>query len=295
MTLFQRPLCYLVFLLLFLFVHILEAANLDTKHPAQGALKVRLDYGLATQSTSPNEASHRWVYSSYLVFNEPVSSITDGQLRLIAENAHKEMEADMKQYEPRDKDDLDQWVMQPSVMTIMAFDNKIILSSSQRGRSGFLNSWPDSPVRLALDRCSTLWRDRLSADPNNGANPDETHKNQAKCGEVNGFHQYYMTHDTPIYDLNPKARVTSVLKSRKTGKYFIVPPCGEQMDGSDSKTEWGCNLLVDDQKVDYIPNSVPRKGYGLHKIAGGVQKKGQIQMCTKNNVVWEDESGGANA
>ncbi|KAF4982275.1 hypothetical protein FZEAL_2061 [Fusarium zealandicum] len=149
------------------------AANLETKLPAQGALKVRLDYGLATQATSPRETQHRWVYSSYLVFNEPVSSITDGQLRMIAQTAHKEM-----------------LNMAPSVMTIMAFDNKIILSSSQKGRSEFINSWPDSPVKLSLDRCSSLWRERVNADSNNSANSEQYHKNSAKCGEVNGFFKY---------------------------------------------------------------------------------------------------------
>ncbi|KAF4464697.1 hypothetical protein FALBO_8467 [Fusarium albosuccineum] len=284
MTLFQRPLCYLPFLLLFLFVHILEAANLNTKHPAQGALKVRLDYGLATQSTSSRESAHRWVYSSYLVFNEPVSSITDGQLIMMARNAHREMEADMNQYEPHRTGRPGKLAIEPSVMTIMAFDNKIILSSSQKGHSGFLNAWPDSPVRLALDRCSALWRDRVAGD--NDADPNETHKNEAKCGEVNAFFQYYMTHDTPISDLNPTPRVTTVLKAQ-SGDLLVIPPCGTKKDGTDSRTEWGCNLLVRDQKANYISGDTRAQGYGLHKIAGGVQRIGQIQMCTANSVIWE--------
>ena len=206
MTLLKRPLCFLVFLLLFLFGHVLEAANLERRLPPQGELRVRLDYTLATHETASEEALHRWVWSSYIVFNGPVSSITKGQLRSIAQDAHAEMIADMGQYKPRKKG-----VVRPSVMTIVAFDNKIILSSSQKGWSGFLNDWPDSPVNLALDRCSSVWRDRANTDPEVTGNPDLLHRNQAKCGEVNAFFQYYMTHSTPLSELDPKARVTTVI------------------------------------------------------------------------------------
>ncbi|KNB00317.1 hypothetical protein FOXG_03917 [Fusarium oxysporum f. sp. lycopersici 4287] len=96
-----------------------------------------------------------------------------------------------------------------------------------------------------------------------------------------------MTNDRPIPDLSPKMRVTSV---RKQGRdYKIVPPCGQNKNGVDSKDEWGCNLLVPDQKVKYISDDVAAKGYGLNKIAGGVQRKGQIQMCTRNHIIWDGE------
>ncbi|RGP63752.1 hypothetical protein FSPOR_8358 [Fusarium sporotrichioides] len=272
----------LLFLSIFAFT--LNAANLDVKYPAKGPLKVRLDYGLATQSTSPRDSDHRWVYSSYLEFKEPVSSISDGQLRMMAQLAHREMEADMLQYNRQNDKRVP---ILPSVMTIVAFDNKIILSSSQKGRNGFINEWPDSPVRLALDRCSALWRDRVIANPNTHQNPDSYHTNQAKCGEVNAFHQYYMTNDKPISDLTPKARVTTV-KKRANG-YAIIPACGTEENGEDSKTFWGCNLLVSDQDVAYIGNEQQARGYGLHKIAGGVERIGQIQMCSRNRIIWDDE------
>ncbi|CZR38197.1 hypothetical protein FPRO06_07231 [Fusarium proliferatum] len=282
----SSTLCYSAFFILFLFVHLTETANLETKHPPKGLLKVRLDYGLATQPVrgEDEEGSHRWVWSSYLEFKDPVSSITDSQIRMMAQNAHKEMEIDMMQYDPEDQDG--QFAILPTVMTILAFDNKIILASSQRGRSGFINEWPQSPVKLSLDRCSVFWRERALANPDY-SNPYSWHRNKAKCGEVNAFHLYYMTNDQPIPDLNPKMRVTSV---RKQGKnYVIVPPCGQNKNGVDSKTEWGCNLLVPDQKVKYINDDVAPAGYGLKKIAGGVQRQGQIQMCTRNRIIWDGE------
>ncbi|KAF4434665.1 hypothetical protein FACUT_7724 [Fusarium acutatum] len=282
----------LLFLLLF-FCQFLEAIDLSVKHPAQGQLKVRLDYGLATQplrgvpESRRRESQHRYVWSSYLVFNEPVSSITDGQLRMMAQVAHKEMETDMQQYNPSAMTPGNKPKYLPSVMTIVAFENEIIFSSSQKGTDGFLNDWPQSPVKLALDRCSALWRDRVVNDLSSNSDPAEGHTNKAKCGEVNSFHQYYMTHTTPISEVDPKVRVTTVVK---TGRgYKILAPCGTDENGQDEKEFWGCNLLVRDQNVHYIGQEEKATGFALHKIAGGVRRKGQIQMCTRNHIIWDDD------
>lgn len=222
------------FFVLSLFGHTIQAADLSTRHPPKGELKVRLDYGLATQSKSPIEQRHKWVYSSYLVFNEPVSSITDGQLKMMAINAYREMEAEILQYKPRRPPRGSKPAILPGVITIMAFDDKIILSSSQKGNTGFISAWPDSPVSLSLDRCSALWKESVLADPTNNAEPIQEHRTGAKCGEVTAFHQYYMTHDQPISDLSPKARVTTVFKFRKD-TYRVIPPCGTDREGKASK------------------------------------------------------------
>ncbi|KAH7226265.1 hypothetical protein BKA60DRAFT_629806 [Fusarium oxysporum] len=283
----------LLFILLLL-SQFLDAIDLSVKHPAQGQLRVRLDYGLATQpipgvaESDRRENQHRYIWSSYLVFNEPVSSITDGQLRMIAQVAHQEMEKDMRQYKPGFfVKGTTKPVYLPSVMTIVAFGNEIILSSSQKGQDGFINEWPQSPVKLALDRCSALWRDRVVNDPGSNADPAAGHKNKAKCGEVNSFHQYYMTHTTPISEVDPKVRVTTVVRGNKG--FSILAPCGTANNGEDQKDFWGCNLLVRDQDVHYIGQGEKALPFALHKIAGGVQRKGQIQMCTRNHIIWDGE------
>ncbi|KAF4339290.1 hypothetical protein FBEOM_6826 [Fusarium beomiforme] len=284
-----------LFLLLF-FSQFLEAIDLSSRRPAQGQLQVRLDYALAIQplqgqsEETRKESQRRYLWSSYIVFNEPVSSITKGQLRMIAEEGYKEMEEDFQQYKPRNKvRGSNKPVYLPGVMTIVAFDNKIILSSSQKGLDGFLDDWPESPVKLALDRCSSVWRERVANDPSRDADPDATHKNKAKCGEVNSFHQYYMTHSTPISELRPKARVTTVAKAFRGPGYPILAPCGTARNGEDEKTFWGCNLLVRDQDVDYIGKTQDAEEFELDKIAGGVQRIGQIQMCTRNHIIWDGE------
>ncbi|KAF5576651.1 hypothetical protein FPANT_10827 [Fusarium pseudoanthophilum] len=294
MTPFLGTLYLCSLFILLLFSQCLDAIDLSVKKSPPGPLKVRLDYGLATQTipgVSENkrrESQHRYLFSSYLVFNEPVSSITDGQLRQIAQVAHGEMEKDMQQYEPTVLvKGSGKPAYLPSVMTIVAFGNEIILSSSQKGQDGFLNQWPESPVKLALDRCSALWRDHVVNDPDSTADPAAGHKNKAKCGEVNAFHQYYMTHTTSIPEVDPKVRVTTVVKGRQG--YSILAPCGTADNGEDEKEFWGCNLLVRDQDVHYIGQEVKAAPFALRKIAGGVQKKGQIQMCTRNNIIWDGE------
>ncbi|KAI3588013.1 hypothetical protein IWW34DRAFT_876531 [Fusarium oxysporum f. sp. albedinis] len=283
----------LLFILLLL-SQFLDAIDLSVKHPAQGQPRVRLDSGLATQpipgvaESDRREDQHRYLWSSYLVFNEPVSSITDGQLGMIAQVAHQEMEKDMRQYKPGFfVKGTTKPVYLPSVMTIVAFGNEIIFSSSQKGQDGFINEWPQSPVKLALDRCSALWRDRVVNDPGSNADPAAGHENKAKCGEVNSFHQYYMTHTTPISEVDPKVRVTIVVRGNKG--FSILAPCGTANNGEDEKDLWGCSLLARDKDVYYIGQGEKALPFALHKIAGGVQRKGQIQMCTRNHIIWDGE------
>ena len=207
-------------ILFFLFSFVLNAADLSLRHEPQGDLEVRLDYALAKPGARL-EGSHRWVYSSYLTFNEDVSSITDGQLKKIAMDAFQEMEAEVKQYKPDPPAENGKLAILPGVMTIMAFDKEIILASSQKGRSGFIDHYSDSPVKEALDLCRTLWRETIA--PANGANAELDHKNQRKCGEISAFHQYYQIHNKKIGDLDPKSRVTSIYRSRGL---HIIPPCG---------------------------------------------------------------------
>lgn len=148
--------------------------------------------------------------------------------------------------------------------------------------------------------------DRVVNDPGSNADPAAGHENKAKCGEVNSFHQYYMTHTTPISEVDPKVRVTTVVRGNKG--FSILAPCGTANNGEDEKSVqhgcsvceiidlltryqdfWGCNLLARDKDVHYIGQGEKALPFALHKIAGGVQRKGQIQMCTRNHIIWDGE------
>ncbi|KAM6540406.1 hypothetical protein FALCPG4_002123 [Fusarium falciforme] len=297
---FSHPLVLLVLLLSF--SQFLEAGDFSRPHQPKGKLKVRLDYALATDGGTTKrvraESAHKWVFSTYLVFNEPVSSITSGQLKQIASDAIDEMNDDVLQYKPLRDPRTQRPMRVPGVMTIMAFDNEIILASSQKGTTAFLSSHPDNPVSKTLDLCQTIWKDQvLAQNPDDEGKAAQDHVNERKCGEISTFFQYYQMHDKKIADLTPMARVTTVIRTTARGntvRHMSIPGCGTVKNSNpprDRDDAWGCNLLVRhaDIDADYFLNDVQAEPYNLNEIAGGIKKIGQIQMhpCSDDKkVLW---------
>lgn len=176
---------------------------LAKKSPPQGSLGVRLDYELATLGTGdgpPNfvVGSKNLVFSTHLTFNEPVSSITNGQLAQMLKDAWKEMSIDGEQYGYGMK----RW---PGVVTFFAFGNEVILSSSQRGPS-FAYEYAASPVKQSLAICMAVWKDQTREE--------KTHVRGASCGEIMCAHQYYQVHTTPLKDANVRALTGFYQKKR---------------------------------------------------------------------------------
>ncbi|KAL6851337.1 hypothetical protein ACO1O0_008465 [Amphichorda felina] len=204
---------------------LLNAADLSQQYDPQGPLGVRLDYELATRSTSNIEREHRWVFSTHLTFNDDVAGITNGQLRKIAEDAFQEMTRDFLQYRPKMANRKQgKPAMIPAVLTILAFGNEIILSSSQKGQSGFINEVTDSPVKWKLELCTSVWAEF-------NINPEEPdHKNGRGCGEIMVLHQYYQSHREELSHWDPKPRATTVHKQWKEDTIRIIPPCGTEDD-----------------------------------------------------------------
>lgn len=202
-----------LFVLTTTFVGVLEAANLQRRLIPGGELGVRLDYNLAIdgqKKKTGNDGKFRWLFSSYLEFEESVASISPGQLQQMAIDAHKEMRDDIKQYKPQLDDETGMPIKLPTVMSILAFDNKIILSSSQKGAVGFISSLEDSPVKRALNACQTIFAnlDPAKGGPKSGSQPD--HMFGRSCGEIFAFHQYDLISEVEMIDLKPKARVLAV-------------------------------------------------------------------------------------
>ncbi|PNY28635.1 Uncharacterized protein TCAP_01443 [Tolypocladium capitatum] len=271
-----RQIFHLLFLVaLFAFCQVLNAADFSQKREPKGPLHVRLDYSLASRDTRTWDGAHQWAFSTHLTFNGKVADITDGQLSKIAADAYKEMEVDILQYSPK-YNKLGKPKYLPGVMTIMAFGNEIILSSSQKGNPTFINEVADSPVRAKLELCNMFWRDFV-AGPN--ADPSKLdHKNQRKCGEIMAFHQYYQVHDQDISKIEPKARVTTVFK--KGDEYKIIPPCGTDRDDI-----WGCDFMLSElfgehAIVTYF-NAPNPQDYNLDQLAGGVAEIDQIESCVQ--------------
>ncbi|UKZ74642.1 hypothetical protein TrVFT333_002312 [Trichoderma virens FT-333] len=251
----------------------LDAANLKTKHDANGPLKVRLDYALATRSKDVAENRHQWVFSSHITFEENVEVITDGQLLKMAGDAFAEMEADFLQYAPY-LDKTGKPKMLPGAMSILAAGNEIFLSSSQKGLSTFINEVAGSPVKCQLEICFATWKLK---------HPETDHKNNRRCGEIMTFHQYYKVHSEKLITLSPLARLTTVVRSAEDGKMILIPACG-----TDLKDRWGCDYFLKDHKappgksdmVKYLDDkTLVAEEYTLDALAGGKPIIDQIESC----------------
>lgn len=204
---------YLFLLITCLFSSLPNAANLGQKLPPKGPLGVRLDYELATVGTKdgpPNfvTGSKDVVFSTHLTFNEPVSSITNGQLAQMLKDAWQEMSIDAEQYD-YGKNRL------PNVVTFFAFENEVILSTSQRGPS-FAYDYVASPVKQSLAICMAVWKDQTGEE--------KTHFRGASCGEIMCAHQYYQVHTTPLKNANVRS-LTAFYQKNKKG-FQLIPPCG---------------------------------------------------------------------
>lgn len=174
---------------LFLGVLSAWAAFVDNpqRRDALGPLGVTLDFDFAINYPLPipprgqKQVPRNFVYSSHIVLNNPVSRLTDGQLWQIAKDAHNEVFDDMRQY------DLQRNTKNtPLAMSILAWDNEIILASSQKGQNSFSYGVANTPVWQALERCQIV----SQREGPNGIN--RPHKNDGKCGEEMASHLYYL-------------------------------------------------------------------------------------------------------
>ncbi|KAK3312151.1 hypothetical protein B0H66DRAFT_525132 [Apodospora peruviana] len=237
-------------------------------HNPKGALGIRLDYTVARAwpvewDPEGKSQARNWLLSSHLVFNNPVDSITDQQLWKIAADAFNEMQPEMKQYDIGVR-------KVPSVMTVLAFGNKTILSSSIRGQAAFTYALEKTPVYKTMKLCTAIWADQ---HPDDDEHADKEHRNKGSCGEPMVAHQYYHVHDKPLKELEPPARVDTV--SRSANGPIPKPPCGP-----DEYDTWGCTLFIQQEGLKELDLNLKPADYNLQTIAGGVKEKRQITLCS---------------
>jgi hypothetical protein len=211
-----------------------HAYELSERLEPQGDLKVRLDYHLATSWPTPidqkgQKIQRTFLWSSHLKFMEPVSKITDAQLWQMVRDGFAEMSAEMERYQVRNSKDT------PGGMSILAFGNEVILSSTVKGLNSFAYDYEPSSVKAPLQLCQAVWRD--------GEDNDQKHKNGGSCGEVMVSQLYYTIHDSPLADQN--ARVGAVLYLGKKGakKLEQKPPCGTGRDVRWNASTCDSNLI----------------------------------------------------
>lgn len=190
----------------------LNAIDARTEKPPKGKLGMSLDYQLAKEDEDARRAIYVW--STHLVFNGNVQSIRDGQLITLLWDARDEFVEDAQQYEFGPK----RW---PGAITILAFDNEIIISSSQKGPS-FTYKYSQTPVKELLAQCSAIWQQGAAG------REEKQHRSQGSCGEIMTAHQYYLTRQNqqgpPLHTQN--ARTVTLFHNPFTKITDLIPPCG---------------------------------------------------------------------
>ncbi|VUC37276.1 unnamed protein product [Clonostachys rosea] len=207
-----------------LFCQTLHALDLSEQRDPLGPLQMRLDYGLSNRDGRNWEVGHQWVFSTRITFNGPVTTIRDSQLKKLADAVYKEMGADIQQYDLIIDKKLQKPIMQPGVVTVLAFGNELAKETA-----AFITKSPRAPIRQQMELCRALF-----TDFNINFNPaQQDHKNGRKCGEVTAFHQYYQLHSQPLQERTPLARAGTVHRIKSEGNQLeLIDPCGAKDEAS---------------------------------------------------------------
>ncbi|KAK2007906.1 hypothetical protein LZ32DRAFT_665935 [Colletotrichum eremochloae] len=303
----SRPF-WIIYLILSL-TQLLCAWDVSTEH-TPGRLGVQLDFSLFHSWPPDNDGAETggkaagrkrsFVFSSRLKFKQAtdVTHISDKQLTSLAIEAYKEMEAlcGKTKYNIVSEN-------MPSVMTAMAYDDEIILSSSQRGKTSFSYGDPDHPdsrpraniVKQQLDLCQqTFMHNAPEAD-----RTKDQHRHNGQCGEQLVAHAFYKIHPEPDADLSKRnGRVTTVHKSggKQAGRGVIaMDPCNTPNPDNandDSASYWGCAEFVRRPEVGLRAFTLEidenQRGdewmYDLSTLAGGLADgyPKKISLCQKD-------------
>jgi hypothetical protein len=107
----------------------------------------------------------------------------------------------------------------PLAMSILAWGNEIILSSSQKGQQSFSYDGPDTPVKRSLQLSQATWvrESRTSADV--------LHRREGKCGEGMAAHLYYLFNDQPLSSRD--AVIGTWAANNKDEDPKRADPCGD--------------------------------------------------------------------
>jgi hypothetical protein len=200
----------LIVLILCAFSTIIYAYDLKQRKEPKGALGVSLDYRFANSWPTEIQAKDKItrrniVFSSHLKFDQPVSQLSVAQLWQIAIDAFNEMEPDMVQYDiPRNNKN------KPLAMTVLAFDNELILASSQKGANSYAYEFLDTPVLKTLQECQI---------------GDKKHMHGGGCGEILAA-QLYFTKYTDRHLSERNAKIGTVVWNRNMNELQRTNPCG---------------------------------------------------------------------
>ncbi|KAJ3549756.1 hypothetical protein NM208_g347 [Fusarium decemcellulare] len=219
-------------------------------------LGVKVDYAFAAQDLGGgNLGSHYWMASSFLTFAEG-TTLSDGQILKLAIDAWGEIDPAFDAYNAL--------VVTPTVMTAMAFDNKVILVTSQRGFRSYSYKAAEATeeVSIALEKC---YKRARSTQPEGTPEKELKHINEAMCGEVMAAHLYYKRNKTPLNE--KEARAVTVWTTDEVTKW--KKPCPQDDDGK----RWGCTQFGETAGINFIAEATTEEDYPE------IVEIDQIRMC----------------
>lgn len=249
----------------------------ETEPRVSGNLQVKVDWPLVAnkwpnQSPSVSSLSHHWVTTSHI--KSIPKPLSDGQLLQLAMDAYGEMTDAIKAYGASQD-------ARPSAMTALAFDDEVILASSQKGYGSYSYDLEHTPVYSALKLCQLAKVTSQSVGGLGG--------NQAMCGQVTALQLYHRQYPGRQDFKGRNARIVTVSSQESTegdkngnkiGQVKWVDTCPQPVTQGGPMTDWGCDKVLGQQRVRKIPSPETRgRKYVAQPYDIKGAAKGQIQLC----------------
>ncbi|RMJ16025.1 hypothetical protein BHE90_008711 [Fusarium euwallaceae] len=249
----------------------------ETEPQVSGNLQVKVDWPLVAnkwpnQSPSVSSLSHHWVTTSHI--KSIHTTLSDGQLLQLAIDAYGEMVDAIKAYGASQD-------VRPSAMTALAFDDEVILASSQKGYGSYSFDLEHTPVYSVLKLCQLAKVTSETVGKLGG--------NQAMCGQVTALQLYHRQYPSRKDFKGRNARIVTVSSQESTegnkngnkvGQVKWVGTCPQPASQGGPMADWGCDEALGLQHVRKIasPETRGRKYVAQpYDIKGAV--KGQIRLC----------------
>ncbi|KAF5483121.1 hypothetical protein CGCA056_v015038 [Colletotrichum aenigma] len=206
------------------------------------------DLGLQLDKHARDKEQHI-LYSSKLTFTRDTTTLfNNDQLYRLADLAYTQMQAKFNVDHIRAQD-------QPAMIAVMAVENNIFISSSQKGDGpslyGYGPQHPKPRVVAALNRCQARLQSQKKVPVN------QKHRTEAGCAEIFAVHQYHLDSDSSQQANNhPRSiRIVAYGKGGRTGVAGPQNPCGGgEVVNQEGRLTWGCKQFMADEGI-----VVPRK------------------------------------
>ncbi|KAJ3497499.1 hypothetical protein NLG97_g1846 [Lecanicillium saksenae] len=280
---------------------------LKEHYPASGKLGLRVDWGLLTRHgmSVRKEKTYEWAFSSRLRFSGSLKDVSNETIAGITVQAFRDMIENLRLYQTDGWNNLDKPPsITPGVMTVLVYDNEMIIGSSQRGPHGL--SFIDIPAEVERDengkvkdpdQVSEVYTDLMDCEAEYSRitgikTPNSiNHINSRHCGEVLVLHHWKRIFKGKDIANTENPRIFSVTKvnnpATKTWEIVPLDPCGKLPEGGMAETrdnKHGCMLFVTyrNPAVLIIPlATVPEQNVDVASLTGELPTRLELDSCIK--------------